>query len=372
MPEQDLRKDLTRFSALKPPAKRAAYSDRTAWLMAILSELAYSRFDEENRSALLALAGELAELSDRDAIAGKLRDFGKLVSAPTDSGNEVLRSVLEIGGFELRGVLLDDATDTQGFVAVRHPDDGPGMAVVSFRGTQQVRDWMTNLKAHKMAVRDAGPAVGLASSRTMGHVHRGFNRAYKSVEPGIREYLAGFEEYPLYITGHSLGGALATLATWHISGEKLAACYTFGAPRVGDSQLLDHFRTPIYRIVHGADPVPMVPPVGIVIHCLKVVCRTIGLIVTPLNYVTSWLQRYQGYRHYGYQRYLSICGEGPDGTYPNLRNEYGIGSLERLWRYCRQLLHGENSTRKRIDKYHDIAAYRAKLREYAIRRQRRD
>lgn len=54
----------------------------------------------------------------------------------------------------------------------------------------------------------------------------------------------------------------------------------------------------------------MVPPVGIVIHCLKVVCRTIGLIVTPLNYVTGWLQRYQGYRHYGYQRYLSMRPTG--------------------------------------------------------------
>ena len=368
MPEQELRKDLSRFSALEPPAKRAAYSDRTAWLMAIFSELAYTRFDEENRGALLALAEELAQLSDRDAIAGKLVDFGNLAGARTDSNNEALRSVLEIGGFKLRGVLFDADTDTQGFVAVRQPDDVPGMAVVSFRGTQQVRDWMTNLKAHKVAVRSANPA----SSRTLGHVHRGFNRAYKSVEPQIVEYLKGFEEYPLYITGHSLGGALATLATWHMPGEKLAACYTFGAPRVGDSQLLDQFRTPVYRVVNGADPVPMVPPVGIVIECLKAVCRTIGLILTPLERVTGWLQQYQGYRHCGFQRYLSICGEGPDGTYPRLRNEYGIGSLERLWRYCRQLLHGEVSTRKRIDKYHDIAAYRAKLREYALRRQRRD
>ena len=232
MPDQELRKDFDRFSQLKPPAKRAAYSDRTAWLMAILSQLAYTRFDA--------------------------------------------------------------ATDTEGFVAVRHADEDPGMAVVSFRGTQQVRDWMTNLKADKLAVRSDQPGI----SKTLGHVHKGFNQAFKSVEPQIHRCLRGVEDYPLYFTGHSLGGALATLATWYTAGKRQAARYTFGAPRVGDSRLLERFRTPIYRVVNGADP------------------------------------------------------------YPRLRNEYGIGSAQRLWRYCRQWFYNEVSARKRLVKYHDIAAYR--------------
>lgn len=331
MPELELRKDFSRFTALRPLAKRAAYSDRTAWLMAILSELAY-RLD-----------------------------------GATDSGNERLRSILEIGGFELLGVLFDAATDTQGFVAVRRTDNDPGMVVVSFRGTQQVRDWMTNLRAHKVAVGSDQPQ----SSKTLGYVHKGFNQAFKAVEPGIHDCLRGFEDYPLYFTGHSLGGALATLATWHTAGSRLAACYTFGAPRVGDSGLLDRFRTPIYRIVNGADPVPMVPPAGLTIECLKAICRGAGVLFSPFDLLTRRLQRYQGYRHYGFQRYLSICGEGPDGSYPRLRNEYGVGTLERLLRYCRQLIFGEVSTTRRLVKYHDIGVYRVKLREYAIRRQRR-
>ena len=368
MPDQELRKDFDRFSQLKPPAKRAAYSDRTAWLMAILSQLAYTRFDEEDRSALLELAGELAELTDREVIAGKLIGLAARLERAGGGDNERLRSILQIGGFELRGVLFDAATDTQGFVAVRHADEDPGMAVVSFRGTQQVRDWMTNLKADKLAVRSDQPGI----SKTLGHVHKGFNQAFKSVEPQIHRCLRGVEDYPLYFTGHSLGGALATLATWYTAGKRQAACYTFGAPRVGDSRLLERFRTPIYRIVNGADPVPMVPPVGLTIECLKVICRAVGLVITPVNRLTGRLQRYQGYRHYGFQRYLSICGEGPDGTYPRLRNEYGIGTAQRLWRYCRQWFYNEVSARKRLVKYHDIAAYRAKLREYAIRRQHRD
>ena len=368
MLEQTLTTDLRRFSALKPPAKRAAYSDRTAWLMAILSELAYMQFDEEDRSRLLDLATELAELNDRVAIADKLMAVAGRLETVGGTGNERLRSILEIGGFELLGVLYDAQTDTQGFVAVRRRDEGPGMAVVSFRGTQQVRDWMTNLRVDKVDVR----SDKLDSNKLLGHVHTGFNEAFRSVESRIDECLQDCEDYPLYFTGHSLGGALATLATWYTAGSRLAACYTFGAPRVGDSGLADRFRTPIYRIVNGADPVPMVPPVGFTIECLKAISRAAGVFFSPFNLLTRRLRRYQGYRHYGFQRYLSICDEGPDGTYPRLRNEYGIGSFQRLWRYCRQWLFGEISTNKRLVKYHDIGAYRVKLREYAIRRQRRE
>ena len=36
--------------------------------------------------------------------------------------------------------------------------------------------------------------------------------------------------------------------------------------------------------------------------------------------------------------------------------------------YVQRLVRGELAAKKRIDKYHDIALYRAKLREFAIRR----
>ena len=365
MDAQELRKDLTRFSTQKPPVKRAAYSDRTAWLMAIFSELAYTRFDEDNRNSLMTLASELAELVDRDVIAKKLKNLGSIIDSDNSANNDILRSILQIGDFELRCVLFDSSTDTQGFIAVRKSDDGLGMAVVSFRGTQQVRDWMTNLRADKIPVYSNSPT----SCKTLGHVHKGFNEAFKSVERKIVEQLKDCKDIPIYITGHSLGGALATLATWYISGDKLAACYTFGAPRVGNDKLLNRFRTPIYRIVNGADPVPFIPPSGLFINCLKIAVRFIGIVITPLNHLADFLIRFQGYRHYGFQRYLSMCDEGADGTFPKLKNEFGIGSIERIFRYIRRLLRGEVSTHKRIDKYHDITVYRAKLREYAIRRQ---
>ena len=135
----------------RPPVKRAAYSDRAAWLMAIMAELAYTRFDQDDDSSILSLARELAELTDREQIVERLRGLAALLGSTREGGatedNALLRSALDAGEFRLKGVLFDATTDTQGYVAVRRPDDGPGMVVLAFRGTQQVKDWMTNLDA---------------------------------------------------------------------------------------------------------------------------------------------------------------------------------------------------------------------------------
>ena len=360
--------NLGELQQMAPPIKRAAYSDRTAWLMAVLSELAYMRFDEDDDNVVLTLAGELAKITDRKKIADRLRWLESVLGARAQGGasaNEVLRRALDAGGFSLKGVFFDASTDTQGYVAVRRTDDGLGMAVVVFRGTQQIRDWLTNLDATKTpVVSDRGERKDV-----LGNVHKGFKRAFLSVRDQINEHLDDERELPLFVTGHSLGGALATLATWYERGDRLAACYTFGAPRVGDGGLTDRFRTPVYRLVNGADPVPFVPPSGLVVEGLKVVLRVVGTVVGPVDKLADRLVRLQGYRHYGYQRYLSICQQGAAGNYPRLRNEFGVSSLERLWRLVLRMLRGQFTRGWRIDKYHDIGLYRAKLRAYAIRRQ---
>ncbi len=352
----------------RAPVKRAAYSDRTAWLMAVLSELAYTPFDEDDDSAILALARELAELTDRDRIAERLQGLATLLGVgggqPAAGGNARLRAALATGGFELKGVLFDAGTDTQGYVAVRRPDGVPGMAVLAFRGTQQVKDWMTNLDA-------ATTPVSSADGATLGHVHKGFNAAFLSVRERIDELLEGDEDLPLFITGHSLGGALATLATWYRPGDSLAACYTFGAPRVGDTGLMDRFRTPIYRIVNGVDPVPFVPPSGGTVSCMKHVLRLVGTLIGPAERLADRLVKYQGYRHYGFQRYLNICAAGPDGDFPRLRLEFAVSPLARIARAIGRSLRGEFTRGPRVDRYHNMDLYRAKLRAFARKRQQR-
>ena len=367
---QDAKEDLKRIETYpRAPVKRAAYSDRTAWLMAVLSELAYTPFDQDDDSSILSLAQELAQLTDQDEIAERLKGLAALLAsarggATAAQDNAPLREALAAGGFALKGVLFHAGTDTQGYVAARRPGDGPGMAVLAFRGTQQVKDWLTNLDA-------VTTPVTSSHGDTLGDVHKGFKQAYCAVHDRIGELLIGDEDLPLFITGHSLGGALATLATWYLRGDSLAACYTFGAPRVGNAGLMDRFRTPIYRIVNGVDPVPFVPPSDPAVSFGKHVLRLIGTVIGPVAWLANQLVKYQGYRHYGFQRYLNICAAGENGDFPRLRLEFAVSPMARIGRLIGRTIRGEFTRGPRIDKYHNMDLYRAKLRAFAIKRQQR-
>ena len=71
---------------------------------------------------------------------------------------------------------------------------------------------------------------------------------------------------PVYLTGHSLGGALAMMATAELSNheddklrDSIAACYTFGSPKVGNRSFDQFVKVPLYRVTNGIDLVPAVP-----------------------------------------------------------------------------------------------------------------
>ncbi len=358
-----LENDFAGFEGVKIPVKRAAYSDRTAWIMAAMAELAYKKFEQEEEQNIISLAGELASLTNQDAIAERLMALRRSFRNEDNTDNQILSAALNMGGFELagNGILYDRGTDTQGFVAVKHDETGPGMAVVSFRGTQEIKDWLTNIDA----TQDDVKASDSNSDATLGKIHKGFHAAYKSVEGQIASNLEGHEDLPLFITGHSLGGALAVVATWYQSSEKLAACYTFGAPRVGDNGLMGRFKTPIYHIVNGPDPIPFAPPSREVIDFIKSIINLIGTVFPPIKRATALFERYNGYRHYGYMRYLSVVPKGDDGDYPDLKVEFSLSSLGRMMRFWKLLQDGHAD---RIDKYHNMSRYRDKLRAHAIRR----
>jgi alpha-beta hydrolase superfamily lysophospholipase len=65
-------------------------------------------------------------------------------------------------------------------------------------------------------------------------------------------------EKPLYYTGHSLGGALATLAA---SLRPPCAVYTFGAPRIGNAEFAQTLAgIPVFNVFNPKDIVPELPP----------------------------------------------------------------------------------------------------------------
>ncbi|MAE65558.1 MAG: hypothetical protein CMJ18_14910 [Phycisphaeraceae bacterium] len=118
-----------------------------------------------------------------------------------------------------------------------------------FRGTDSLGDWSTNLNAVPVDWPDGG------------RVHRGFLAALDRVWSEVVALLDA-SEGPLFIAGHSLGGALATLSAARLRPR---AAYTFGSPRVGDAAfgaaLAERGVTQrLFRIVKDRDVVASVPP----------------------------------------------------------------------------------------------------------------
>jgi hypothetical protein len=94
-------------------------------------------------------------------------------------------------------------------------------------------------------------------------VHRGYAReldgAAGLLEAMARDHAAGGK--PLYVTGHSAGGALATLAArrLHEAGVPVRAAVVFSAPRVGDRRFAASYPLPLVRIEHRHDLIPHLP-----------------------------------------------------------------------------------------------------------------
>ena len=153
-----------------------------------------------------------------------------------------------IGNWGLNTCKLIDAEETQCFVASTND-----VVLVSFRGTQSVGDWLTNLNI-------------FATNRPYGQVHSGFFNAFNLVDDELRAEIGRFAGRPVVLTGHSLGGALATIAAaeWKQRGVKISSMYTYGQPAVGKGDFPTFFQQSypgkLIRFVNNDDIVPRVPP----------------------------------------------------------------------------------------------------------------
>lgn len=327
---------------LKPPVRRAAYSDRTAWLMAEMSRLAYFKF--EGSIDLQDLAQSLSTESDpqsiRDALLKLLGDKRQI----SDDAKAELESFLAISDFNLAG--LFNTEGTQAFLAT---SDKYGMNILVFRGTEaDIEDIKADLKATTIEIEGYT-------------VHSGFYNAFSAVKPEIEKALETLRgnEKPLYIAGHSLGGALALLATKYLASDSLGACYTFGSPRVASSEFGDDIKTPIYRIVNAADLVPRVPPAYIQ-HLLIAIFEFVRIPLLS-DALVKLLEKTVGYRHHGDMRFLTTC----KGDYSDLRLLQNPTIIDRALRLIKRLV----ATRFKAGATdHFIKTYSNKLAAYAKRR----
>lgn len=321
---------------VKPPIMRAAYSDRTAWLMAVMSALAYVRIEQP---------AKLPELADVLVKETKKRNILAMLQAMLayDNRDKLLtefKEDIDELGFELvnnYNISIPFVVDTQAFLVKLKLKDRSPMLVLSFRGTEPTKaaDIKSDVTLNPVEI---GP-------KGAGHkVHKGFLEGFKVAEKEILKDLGKKElqGIPLYITGHSLGGALAIIATYCISNDSVGACYTFGGPRVGNLAFGQSIKTPIYRVINAADMVPRMPP-SFLIEGLTLLFRWLPIIPYH-NKIADFLDKFRHARHYGDLRYLSgakrVPPENDDelATYPGLKVISNPPQLSRwVWMYSRIL-----------------------------------
>jgi triacylglycerol lipase len=130
--------------------------------------------------------------------------------------------------------------------------------IISFRGTTSTADTISDLIAHQM------PYPWISNG---GSTHHGFTEIYATARMQIIHTLSKCDSNKkLIITGHSLGGALATLCALDLAyNTKFAPpiVYTYGAPRVGDPTFAATYNQKIalnHRVVIESDLIPLIPP----------------------------------------------------------------------------------------------------------------
>jgi triacylglycerol lipase len=204
---------------------------------------------------------------------------------------EVYQNFASIKFSQWRGVtpvLLEKAeTDTQ--LAILK-DASQNVETIVFRGSSSDRDWTTNLdtvtreqdwspekeEEFRQDMREVADMVREDKDLTYPsmygaptnpvQMHSGFISAYLSVRDDIHRHIQAHAAQRYRITGHSLGGALATLCAIDLQynfGDRAAIeTYTFGAPRVGNPAFVESYNRRVpntWRVVNGWDAVVGLP-----------------------------------------------------------------------------------------------------------------
>lgn len=228
------------------------------------------------------------------------RIMAHTVAAASHSRPDTVRAELRALGFA-DGRLIQ-ASGVHCAVAVQ--DD---LVVLAFRGSTTFDDWVTDVKFAQVKGRKTG---------LTGRVHRGFwaaiDTAWDEILLELGPEVANGRR--LWITGHSLGGALAQLAALRATrdGLPVAGVYVYGAPRVGDERVAEELDAAVpgtlFRIVIADDPVPHMAPSD---RAEKPFVQLVaGSSQRSVRWSLRGLMKLTSYRHAGQRIELRTHGSG--------------------------------------------------------------
>lgn len=173
------------------------------------------------------------------------------------------RQTLRTWGFDRHTPIVDRSASVYAYVA-----SNERMVLVVFSGTdiRNIRDLESDVDALYPVRRER---YSLADGALL---HRGFasnmDAIWDAITQEVKAHAKGTDgaaAKPVFIAGHSRGGAFAMLAAAGWAQEKavdVAALYTFGQPRVGNVEFARHFASldvPYFRLINERDAVAGVP-----------------------------------------------------------------------------------------------------------------
>lgn len=223
---------------------------------------------------MLTLHPQSQGRSDQNALF--LATACDLAYLPADKGSAEFAATL---GLKAQLISVDN---TQCYVG-----ENDQVIVLAFRGSEipnsidGFKDWLLTNAKNFLVLPEGRIGTDFVAAGVGARFHRGFMQALDEIWlPLITavDAVVARKDRPLYVTGHSLGGALALLAAWRLQRNMIAVhnVYTFGAPMVGNEAAAKAFEKEfpgrIYRYVDGGDMVPKLPTFSLFSneywHCL--------------------------------------------------------------------------------------------------------
>lgn len=161
-----------------------------------------------------------------------------------------------------------------GYVAEIPAPEGQTQCLVAFRGSVNANNWIADATMNLVDFPTSNSTHWTPNGAAWCQgcqVHNGFVTAFDELAVQMYRAITDLGCTSTYVTGHSLGAGVATIAAMDIRGGNMQVdqLWTFGSPRVGNDAFVTSFVTladqqhvspPSWRVVHYHDPVPTGPP----------------------------------------------------------------------------------------------------------------